>query len=139
MSARLIYRCGLQAWRRFRSGDAGSATVEGVLWMPAFVMFFVLIADVSFVFHRQTQMLTVLQDGNRALSVGRLASEEELNDFILERVTYLSANASVESVVSGGVVTTSLQVPINDLVAVGMFNFLSDYSINVASQQFIEY
>ncbi|WP_281982454.1 TadE/TadG family type IV pilus assembly protein [Thalassorhabdomicrobium marinisediminis] len=133
-----IYRA-TQAWHAFKKDDAGSATIESVLWQPLFVMFFVLIADVSFVFHRQTHILTVLQDGNRALSVGRLASLDELKDFVRERISYLSDNTEIDSVISSGVVTTQVQVPVHDLVAVGMFDFLANYNINVGSQHFIEY
>lgn len=125
--------------RRFRTDEAGGATVEAVLWLPTFIFFFIMIADVSFVFHRQSQVLTVLQDGNRALSVGRLSSTEEVVDFVTERLANLTDNAIVDSFITGGVVTTNVLVPINDLVAVGSFEFLSNYNVGVASQQFIEY
>jgi hypothetical protein len=36
-------------------------------------------------------------------------------------------------------VTTNVLVPVDDLVAVGMFAFLNNYNIGVSSQQFIEY
>lgn len=57
--------------KRFRRDERGSATIEAVLWLPMFVIFFVMIADVSLVFFRQTEVMRVVQDGNRALSVGR--------------------------------------------------------------------
>ena len=38
--------------QRFRREEGGSATIEAVLWLPFFVIFFVMIADVSLVFFR---------------------------------------------------------------------------------------
>ena len=61
--------------KRFRRDERGSATIEAVPWLPLFVIFFVMIADVSLVFFRQTEVLRVVQDGNRALSVGRFGGQ----------------------------------------------------------------
>lgn len=126
-------------WRRFRKGDDGSATIEAVLWLPLFVTFFVMIADVSFVFHRQTQILSVVQDGNRALSVGRLAGVQELDNYLVGRLRGLTTNVEVDTIIADGIITTQVDVPVEDLVAVGMFNFLMGYNLSVKSQQFIEY
>ena len=124
---------------RFRRSTDGSATVEAVLWLPLFVLFFVMIADVSFAFHRQTQIMRVVQDGNRAFSVGRLEDVAELETYLKTRLSTFTENAEVTSFIDTGTITTQVRVPIEDVVAVGMFNFLSDYSIGATSHQFIEY
>lgn len=126
-------------FRRFRKDEEGAATVEAVLWLPAFILFFVMVAEVSFVFHRQSQVLRVVQDGNRALSVGRLASTNDVEDFIAARISNLSTRAQVSSGLADGVISTLVEIPVEDLVAVGMFDFLADYDVAIASQQFIEY
>ena len=51
------------AWKAFRRETDGNATIEAVLWLPLFVVFLVMIADVSFVFHRQSQIMNIVQDG----------------------------------------------------------------------------
>lgn len=140
MAERYTYANKLRsALRRIRRAEEGGATVESVLWLPVFILFFMMVFEVSMVFQRQTDVLRVVQDSNRALSVGRLSSTEDLMDAIENRIAYLSTNATVSSTIDGGVVTTEVLIPINDLVVVGMFGFLSNYNVGVNSQQFIEY
>jgi len=125
--------------RNFRNKTDGSATVEAVLWLPLFVVFFVMVADVSFAFHRQSQIMRIVQDGNRAISVGRIVNQAELETYIATRLASFTSNAAVTSVIDTGTITTQVRVPIEDLVAVGMLNFLSGYSVGVTNHQFIEY
>jgi Flp pilus assembly protein TadG len=125
--------------RKFRNDESGSATVEAVLWLPLFVVFFVMVADVSFVFHRQAQTLRIVQDANRALSVGRLTSEDETEDFIVAALSGLTTGPIVSTTIDAGVITTRTLLPVSDLTAVGMFDFISDYNILVTSQHFVEY
>lgn len=125
--------------RRFRKEESGSATVEAVLWLPLFVVVFVMIADVSFVFHRQSQMMRIVQDANRAFSVGRLSSEDETETFVTDALAGLSGSAVAVTTLDAGVISTRVQVPVTDLVAVGFFNFLSGYNIEVSSEHYLEY
>lgn len=55
--------------RRFRRDERGSATIEAVIWLPMFVIFFVMIADVSLVFFRQTEVQSLYAPSE--LKVGR--------------------------------------------------------------------
>ncbi|RYG93168.1 pilus assembly protein [Loktanella sp. IMCC34160] len=125
--------------RRFRKEETGSATVEAVLWLPLFVVVFVMIADVSFVFHRQSQMMRIVQDANRAFSVGRLSSEAETENFVTDALAGLSESAVAVTTLNAGVISTSVQVPVTDMVAVGFFNFLSGYNVEVSSEHYLEY
>ena len=124
-------------FKRFRRDERGSATIEAVLWLPLFVIFFVMIADVSLVFFRQTEVLRVVQDGNRALSVGRLAGAAE--QFVKDRIAPMTTRAQVTTTVDSGVIDTRALVPVEDLVAVGMFNFLNGYDIAVQSSHYVEW
>lgn len=125
--------------KKFRRDERGSATIEAVLWLPFFVIFFVMIADVSLVFFRQTDVLRVVQDGNRALSVGRLGSASEVETFVKDRISPLTNAAQVTTTVDNGVIDTRALVPVEDLVAVGMFNFLSGYYVAVESSHYVEW
>lgn len=125
--------------KKFRRDERGSATIEAVLWLPFFVIFFVMIADVSLVFFRQTDVLRVVQDGNRALSVGRLGSASEVETFVKDRISPLTNAAQVTTTVDNGVIDTRALVPVEDLVAVGMFNFLSGYYVAVDSSHYVEW
>jgi Flp pilus assembly protein TadG len=125
--------------KRFRRDERGSATIEAVLWLPMFVIFFVMIADVSLVFFRQTEVLRVVQDGNRALSVGRFGGAAEVEQFVKDTIAPMTTRAQVTTTVNSGVINTKALVPVEDLVAVGMFNFLNGYNIAVQSNHYVEW
>ena len=125
--------------KEFRADERGSATVEAVLWLPAFVFLFVMIADVSLVFHRQSQILRVTQDANRAYSVGKLSSNAATEAFIKSALANLSSRVTATTVVTGGIIKSDVRVPVVDLVAVGFFKFLSGYSVSVKAEHFLEY
>jgi len=126
-------------FERFRRDERGSATIEAVLWLPMFVIFFVMIADVSLVFFRQTEVLRVVQDANRALSVGRFSGPAETEEYVKTAIAPLTTRAQVTTTVNTGVIDTVALVPVEDLVAVGMFNFLNGYNIAVQSNHYVEW
>ncbi len=66
--------------RRLAVRDDGTATVEAVLWLPVFLLFFCLVADAALVFYNKNQIHRLVQDTNRRLSVGcrRTAGERVL-------------------------------------------------------------
>jgi Flp pilus assembly protein TadG len=126
-------------FRKFRRAEDGAATVEAVLWLPFFVLTFVLIADLSFVFRRQAEIQRIVQDANRLYSVGFLQSESEAETWVKDAIATLSTSAIVDAVEDGGVIRTQVLVPVDDLVAVGGFDFLSGYRISVQTEQMIEF
>ena len=136
-----------RAKNKFMSED-GTATVETVLWLPALFMIFILIINASFVFYKQSIMMRVIQDANRALSVGRIGPVDDLaaavdntETYIEERISGFASHGTVKTTVnsSTGVITTTVSVPISDLIFNGNFNILTGFSISAQSQHFVEY
>ena len=128
-----------QRWvSRFRDDEAGSGTIEALFWFPIFVLFFVMIADTSLLFYGKAQALRVMQDGNRALSVGRLSSTDETRDFISAQLASLSEHAEVTTEVDNGLVISTVVMPSTDLMAVGSVPGFSRINISVTSQHFLE-
>lgn len=124
---------------RFRDSESGSATIEAVLWFPMFVVLLVMVTDVSFVFHRQSQLYRIVQDANRSLSTGRFSTTAATESYIENLFRNVSQNVNATTTVSSRVISTSVVVPVEDLVAIGYFNFLDGYNITVQSDQFQEY
>ncbi len=124
---------------RLRKDEAGVVTVEAVLWLPMFIFFFCAVVDLSFVFHKQAEAYRVVQDANRAFSVGRLGGTEETETWISERMGHVSSRAQVFTSVTDGVILTQVALPIEDLDATGMFGFLREYDVVVKSEHFLEY
>lgn len=124
---------------RWMRGQDGSVSVEAALWLPIFMGLILLVTNTSLVFYGQSQAMRVVQDANRAFSTGRLATEAEVQDFIIERLAPLTSAPIVETVVHQGVIYTTAQLPVEDLAHIGRLNMFSGYHVNVASQFFVEY
>ena len=125
---------------RFVRDDSGSHTIEAVIWMPMFVIVLALVLNVTIVFFQESQMLRVVQDGNRLLSVGRMLTEVEVEDYITNQLSYLSENLTVDTVVDGGTVTTLLTIPATDMMPMSLLkDKFTALDITVQAQQFVEY
>ncbi|MBC7144151.1 MAG: hypothetical protein H5U24_01965 [Thioclava marina] len=74
--------------RRLIRDEEGSATIEGLLWLPLFVGLMGITVDVSMVFNAHARIKGVLEDVDRAYSVGRLESTAQVE----ERVAALLAH-----------------------------------------------
>ena len=125
---------------KFFVKEDGGLTVEGVLWVPVYVFFFGLIADVSLMFNSQTQVQRALQDVNRLASSGFLVSEEEVESRILAVISHLTTNATVETTfdTTNGLVTTTARVPASDLMAIGLVSKFATMELNFSSQHLVE-
>ena len=124
----------------FCRDEEGTATIESVIWFPIFVILLTLIMNVSLVFFTESQILRVVQDGNRAFSLGRLDDSTAVEGYILERLSYLDANITIATTISGGFVMTTVDVPASDLMPLNMMTGAFDgVNMNVSAQQIVEF
>jgi hypothetical protein len=124
--------------KRFTDDERGSATVETVLWFPFYIAMFTLVVDASMIFHNQTFVTRVIQDGNRAFSVGRLSGTEETQRFIRDRISGLSAGADVVTRLDSGIISTTVSVPVGDLDAIGWFAGLTGFDLVMSAEHYRE-
>ncbi len=126
--------------KTFWRDTSGSATLEFVIWLPIFATLIALVMNISMVFFTESQMLRVVQDGNRAFSLGRLENNVAVEDYILSRLTYLQANITVATTISGGFVQTTLVAPASDLMPFNLIrSAFNGVNINVNAQHIIEF
>ena len=95
--------------------------------------------DASMIFNGHSRVMRVVQDGNRNLSVGRLNTELEVENWISTQLASLSNNVSVSTNITAGVATSTAYVPAVDLEILGMFSALNTMTISVTSQHYIEF
>lgn len=123
---------------RFMRAEAGAFTVEAVMWLPVFLFLFCLIADASLIFGKQAQVMRIMQDANRAMSVGRITSADGAETYIQSQIAILSENAVVSTTVSGGVIVSTVEMPAGDLTATGFISSFTDLTIRVTAQHLSE-
>lgn len=126
------------AFCRFRRAEDGAFTVEAVMWLPVFLFLFCLIADASLIFGKQAQVLRIMQDANRAMSVGRITSADSAESYIAGQISSLTTNAVITTTVSGGVIVSTVEMPAGDLTATGFISSFTDLTIRVTAQHLSE-
>jgi Flp pilus assembly protein TadG len=124
--------------KRLVKSESGNASIESLFWIPIFVFILVLIVDASFVFHGKTQALKIIQDNNRAYSVGRLTTPAELEQAVAAEIARLSPNATISSSLTSGIATTTVSFPAIDMMSVGSIEALQRITISVVSKQYVE-
>lgn len=125
---------------RFGECEDGSASIESLFWIPMFVYFLVLVLDVSFIFFGKAQVLQVVQDANRARSLGVFTTELQTEDFVRDALKNYTTGATVTSTddLVAGVVTTDVSIPATDLMIVGSIPVFRNTQIPVSAQHFLE-
>lgn len=129
---------GQKAIAAFLRREGGALTLEGVLWVPVYLVFFALIADTSLIFNGQSQMQRVLQDVNRLASSGYIANTTDAKDRIKASLTHLSPNVVVSTTLSNGIIVSTATIPATDLMAIGLVTAFKNLKITVTAQHLVE-
>lgn len=125
---------------RFWKDEEGSFTIEAVIWMPIFAIVLAVVVNVSLVFFSESQILRVVQDANRAFSLGRLDSTEAAETYISKKLAYLEATLDIQTTLNDGVIRTVLSSPATDLMPMSfMRGKFSNVQIIVAADHIVEF
>lgn len=129
-------------WRRhldrFARDPRGSATLEAVIWLPIFFLILCIVADASLIFNKQAQVMRVVQDANRAMSIGRLMTTADTQAYIQSRIAAISPNATVTTRLDAGVIITTVTMPSSDLTATTLVAPFSSLNVSVTAQHMSE-
>jgi Flp pilus assembly protein TadG len=134
-------KINLKAFRsvtRRLSDDSGSATVEVVIWLPVIMLLFCLIVDTSVVFGDRSQILRVVQDVNRAVSIGHVRTLDDAEALIRADINNIAPNASVETTLSNGIISSTVTIPVSDLSVTNTIDIFKDFDVTVSAQHLSE-
>jgi len=123
---------------KFLRDDRGSFTIEALVWLPIFVVVLCMTADTAMIYAKQSQVMRVVQDANRAYAVGKFADGTATQDYILNLVRPMSPGATAVSSLANGIITTTVTMPARELMATGMLPMLSGSTVRVVLQQMKE-
>jgi len=101
--------------------------------------FVALAADAAFVFFGQNQAYCIVQDANRSLSVGRLKTEAEVEQYLTSTIGAFAEHVTATTTIQNGMVTSVVKIPVNDLIATNMIASLMNFDLTVGATQFVEY
>ncbi|MEZ5796382.1 MAG: TadE/TadG family type IV pilus assembly protein [Paracoccaceae bacterium] len=124
--------------RGFLRQENGSVTIEAVLWMPVFVALLCIIAQASIAFGRKAEVLRIVQDANRAMSIGRFREVQETEDYVIARISDVAPHATVDTQIFEGAVKTVVQIPASDLVGNISYGFLGSVTLTVSAEHMLE-
>jgi Flp pilus assembly protein TadG len=122
----------------FSRDERGSLTAESVLWLPIFMVFFSMIADVSLVFHGQAKAMKIAQDVNRHASYGFYDTDTEMETLAAAKLAVFSPNGTVDSTIGAQTVATTITIPTTDLLVVGFLGLFTNLNITVSSLHLME-
>ena len=126
--------------KRFMATEDGSYTIESVIWLPIYVFILAIMMNVSMVFFNESQILRVVQDGNRSFAVGRISSLESVEAYVTDRIAYLKVNPEITTQLVDGIIYTDLQIRAVELMPFGMLHgFFEGTRIVVSAQQIVEF
>lgn len=119
--------------RGFLRREEGTSSVEAVIWMPVFILLIAVVADASAIFGRQAEALRVVQDANRSLSLGRFLTIDQTEAYVSAQIADLSPNATVETVVNAGIITTTVVLPVSDIGITGLVSAFDELSVTISA------
>ncbi len=129
----------------FRRKDDGTATIEFVLLLPVMILLFGIVADTAMVFGGQAQVLRVVQDANRAMSIGRVRSVEEAQNMILAGIARIAPRARVQTTVTEPdiaskvlVISSTVLIPVTDFTVTGLVDSFTGFDVVVSAQHLSE-
>lgn len=129
--------------RRFQQREDGTATIEFVLWLPILVLLISLTADAALIFGAKANVLRVIQDANRAASIGRFKEEPDfataVEDYVRVNIGNYAQHATISTeVIGGNVVSTTVSIPSSRLMAVGFLGQLTGITVTINAQHMLE-
>lgn len=139
----VLRRLSIRKLSGFRNAEAGSATVEAVLWIPMLFLIFGLIVDVSMIYGNRALVLRVIQDENRAYALHRPGydSPADVVNGVKARIVSISPGAVVTSKITGtnsDRIQTTVSLKGSEIDAIGMISLFTSMNVFVWAQHMIE-
>ena len=124
---------------RILKDQSGTVSVETVLWMPLILLVLYMIADVSLVFHRQSEILRQIQANNRAYATGRISKAALQSNMTRVMRTYDSnPQVTITENTALRMLTTTVSVEAENLMAVGAFGLLNGTTLDISASHLTE-
>lgn len=127
------------AARDFARSEDGTVSIEALLWFVMIILVTTVMMDAYLLFDTETAATKVIQDANRAASLGRLTTSADVELFIESRLAALSPNATATATFdASGMVRSSVTIPAGDVGVSGILSSLAGLDLTVGAIHLIE-
>ncbi len=113
-------------------------SIEALFWFVTMVVVAGIFIDASAIFHAQSNVLRIMQDANRAYSVGMITTTAEHEAYIEARISPVSPTVNAQTNETNSVLTTQVSLPAADLQIVGLFRSLNTMQLGFTSRHIVE-
>jgi len=111
-------------FKKFKKDEAGSSSVEFVLWIPFLFAFVLIAADASLAFMRQSQMWQVSRETARIVSRHGM-TEVTAEQFAADKATIGEMVPFVDVTFDSGDVIVSMAMPTQAVAPFGVLNLVA--------------
>ncbi len=124
--------------RRLVKSEAGSVTLEGILWIPLLTFVLAVIIDFSMVYHEKANIAQLVHKTNRAVSVGVYGTAAAAEAALTEELQSVVSDATVSVTKGDADVNTSVTVPASAVAAMGAISTFGQTNIRVSYTHLLE-
>lgn len=129
-----LFRGAAGRLRRLLRSQAGTVTVEFVIWMPVFVAIIALTSDAAKLYLTQADMHNVARDTARRMATGELTSISAAQDYAAGQLLYPSLTYSynitkvTDTTTNVTDDTVEISVPVSQACVFGLLPVLGNFS-----------
>lgn len=116
--------------RRWWAGDAGTVTIEFVIWLPVFLVLLAITADACKLYITQSSMLNVARDTSRRMSVGKLCTVAAANTYAAQQMLYSKLTYTYTITMGTDYNTVTISTPIKDAGVFGLLRLWGSFAKN---------
>lgn len=113
-----------------------------MIWLPILLLLLSIAVDASLLLGAKANVLRVVQDANRAASIGRFNDQDDVlaavEGYVRDNIGNCADDATITSVVTNGVISTTVRIPSNSLMAAGFLGALTGINVNINAQHMLE-
>ncbi|MDD9921745.1 MAG: pilus assembly protein [Boseongicola sp.] len=120
-------------FKTFCKQEQGTISVEAVLWLPLYLVFFAMIVDVSNMMHSRSVAMRIIEDANRHAVTGYLTNQEEVFSQIAVNMQSVSDSPSVDVTWTDDDIATVVSYPASDAQIIGLISMFTNIDLTVTS------
>lgn len=112
-----------------------------MLWVPLVAFLLLLTVDVGQIFLKQAQATRLVQDANRALSVGKIRTTAATETFVKNSLAGFSMAVTAQTTLNTGtgIISTTAKIPLRDLAITQALPIGAGAMITIQSSHMMEF